>query len=152
MVGVYASMRSELRTAPLVEMLLARGTAVAFPRVVPGQLRLEFHRVGALADLEPGCFSIPEPTSAAPIVPVTNIDLFVVPGIAFDASGNRLGWGAGHYDVTLAAHTRALRVGFCFECQVVDVVPSTSTDLPMDLVVTEQRVLRPGRSAHGDRR
>ncbi len=148
MVGLYAAVRSELGTQPLIETLLGRNTPVAFPRVVRGQRRMVFHRVTSLEDLHSGYAGILEPAESAPVVSVEHIDLFIVPGIAFDARGNRLGWGRGHYDVTLADHSHAKRVGFAFQCQVIDAVPSTSNDLPMDLVVTEQRVYHSGRGSN----
>lgn len=144
-VGVYASMRNELSTAPLIRELLSRKVTLAFPRVVAGQLRLAFHHVGEMSELAPSRIGIPEPSASAPVIPLERIDLFIVPGLAFDARGNRLGWGRGHYDVTLAENLRALRVGFSYECQIAGDVPSTPRDLPMDLVVTEARVRVCGR-------
>jgi 5-formyltetrahydrofolate cyclo-ligase len=75
-------------------------------------------------------------------VPVDHISLFIVPGLAFDANGNRLGWGAGHYDVTLSKNLEALRVGFAYEAQIVDTVPAGPHDLPMHMTVTEAGVRR----------
>jgi 5-formyltetrahydrofolate cyclo-ligase len=142
LVGLYAEVGSELGTGPLARALLARGTTVAYPRVVAGRPRLDFHRVSDLAELRPGTFNIPEPDPGAPVVPVERIDLFIIPGLAFDERGDRLGWGAGYYDLTLARHPDAVRVGYAFECQLVSRVPRIHTDLPMDLVVTEAAVHR----------
>lgn len=141
-VGLYAEVGSELGTGPLARALLARGTPLAYPRVVAGRGRLEFHRVDDLAALTAATFDIPEPDASAPVVPVEHIDLFIVPGLAFDRSGDRLGWGAGYYDLTLARSPAAVRVGYAFDCQLVHQVPRTITDLPMDLVVTEITVHR----------
>ena len=69
--------------------------------------------------------------------------MIVVPGVAFDARGGRLGYGGGFYDRFLAsAGEGAIRIGICFEVQVVDEVPMAGHDLRVDAVVTEQRVLR----------
>jgi 5-formyltetrahydrofolate cyclo-ligase len=75
-------------------------------------------------------------------VPVDHIGLFIVPGLAFDARGNRLGWGAGHYDITLSKNTEALRVGFAYEAQIVDHVPTGPHDLPMHMTITDAGVHR----------
>jgi len=71
------------------------------------------------------------------------VDLLCVPGLAFDTALRRLGRGGGHYDATLPAAWRARKVGLAFEDQIVDAVPAEPHDAPVDLVVTEARVLRP---------
>jgi len=127
--------------------LIERNTALAYPRVEDGTLRLAFHRVDGPGDLAPGAFGIPEPDPQAPIVPLASIELVVVPGLGFDPRGYRLGWGKGYYDVTLADCTHALKVGLAFECQVVPEVPTDWNDVPMDIIVTENGMRRC--SAHG---
>lgn len=145
LVAVYASLPEELPTGPLIEALQGRGVTLCYPRVIRGQKRLVFQRVEDPAELQPGCLTIPEPPVDAPVVPVERIGLFVVPGLAFDGRGNRLGFGAGHYDITLADNPRALRVGFAYEFQVVERVPAGPGDTPMSLVVTDAGVRRCGR-------
>jgi 5-formyltetrahydrofolate cyclo-ligase len=139
LVGVYAAMRGELPTTPLIDALLERGIALAFPRVIVGQGRLMFHRVSDPAALVIGAFGIPEPDPTAPVVPVENIGAFVVPGLGFDLEGWRLGWGKGHYDQTLADCATALRIGYCYEAQILAAVPAADHDLAMHWVVTETR-------------
>jgi 5-formyltetrahydrofolate cyclo-ligase len=144
-IAVYASLAEELPTGPLVDQLRARGVALAYPRVVAGQKRLSFHRIADPAELRPGVLSIPEPPADAPVVPVERIGMFVVPGLAFDPAGNRLGFGAGHYDITLSDNPSALRIGMAYEFQVVDRVPAGPNDVPMGMVVTDAGVRRCGR-------
>lgn len=141
-VAAYAAVRNELSATPLINSFLERDVAVALPRVIPHERQLVFHRITHLSELRPAKFRLLEPVPTAPVVPLGRIDLLIVPGLAFDARGNRLGWGRGHYDVTLAEAPHALRVGYAYECQVIDAVPSTSFDCPMDLVITEQCVRR----------
>jgi 5-formyltetrahydrofolate cyclo-ligase len=138
--AIYARVASELDTMPAIRALLAAGRPLAFPRVVDGDRRLRFHRVGDPAELTPGSFGIPEPDQAAPIVPVERIDAFVVPGLAFDRQGSRLGWGKGHYDHTLAAHPSAVRIGYAYERQLVGLVPCEADDAAMDTLITEAGV------------
>jgi 5-formyltetrahydrofolate cyclo-ligase len=142
-VALYSPIRAELDSEPLAHELAARGLRLAYPRVVdpgPGK-RLEFHEValGATgpAPLRPGRFDIPEPPATAPLVAVDEIDVFVVPGLAFDRTGTRLGWGHGFYDRALVGAPDAVRVGYCYACQLIDVVPREADDLPMHYVVTE---------------
>ncbi len=147
LVALYASIRGEIDTGPIAARLIERDIPLAYPRVQQGSLRLAFHRVSAPEDLAPGAYGIPEPDRAAPIVPLAALELIVVPAMAFDPRGYRLGWGKGYYDVTLAEATRALRVGLAFECQVVPEVPTDWNDVPVDIIVTEDGIRRC--SAHG---
>jgi 5-formyltetrahydrofolate cyclo-ligase len=145
LIALYAAMGSEMATVELARALRARGATLAYPRVVKGNRRLAFHRVDDLSDLVVGHFGVPEPPINAPSVLLERIDAFIVPGLAFDESGNRLGWGKGHYDSSLAANDRALRIGFAFECQITERVPTEATDARMDLVITEGGVRNCGR-------
>ncbi len=139
LVAVYASAHWELTTTPLITALRMRGVALAYPRVTRGTKQLTFHRVSCPEELHLGSFDIPEPSPRTPVVAPEHLDLVVVPGLAFDALGNRLGWGQGHYDVTFEHHHRAIRIGYAFACQLVETVPVSPWDLPMDAIVTEER-------------
>ena len=131
-VALYAAKSTEVELAGLDAELRARGVRVVYPRVVAGQRVLEM----AEGDLAPGSFGLREPTGAA--VPLAEIAAFVVPGIAFDRAGGRLGWGHGYYDATLAlARPDALRIGVALECQLVEHLPRDAHDINLDLVVTE---------------
>ncbi len=118
--------------------------AIVYPRVTDRQPRLVFHRVKWPYELGPGAFGVREPVPPAPEVPLDQIDLFVVPGLAFDARGVRLGYGGGYYDELMAARKgRALFVGFAFDFQVVDHCPAGEGDQAVDCVVTDTRTIRP---------
>jgi 5-formyltetrahydrofolate cyclo-ligase len=142
-VALFASVGSELDCGPAARALRARGVELAYPRVLRGAQRLKFHLVGGDEELAPGAFGIPEPTAGAPAAPVASIDAFVVPGLAFDAGGARVGWGRGYYDRTLAAAPDRLRIGYCFDCQLVPEVPRDRGDLLMHVIVTESGALVP---------
>jgi len=76
-------------------------------------------------------------------VQLNNIDLMAIPGVAFDKSGHRLGYGAGYYDKLLETeHTRPLLVALAFELQIVDEIPVGSHDVRVDMIVTEERIIR----------
>jgi 5-formyltetrahydrofolate cyclo-ligase len=136
-VALYAAVRGELDPAPAARALLERGVSLAFPRVVADERGLAFHRVEALDELAPGAFGIPEPAPLAPIVAPAGLDVVVIPGLAFDRRGGRLGWGHGYYDNTLGAAKGAVRVGYGFELQLVEIVPVEDDDAAMDYVITE---------------
>ncbi len=147
-VALYAPVRAELDCSPAARELAARGVRLAYPRVIGPAKHLEFHEVELSAagppPLGPGTFGIPEPAASAPIVPLDHIDLFLVPGLAFDRTGARLGWGHGFYDRALARAPSAVRVGYCYACQLVDHVPREAVDLPMHYLVTEAGASRAG--------
>lgn len=148
-VALYAPQygERELETAVLWSALRERDVTVAYPRVVTRGAPLRFHAVDDDTRLQAGKLGIPQPPAHLPEVALATFDLIVVPGVAFDARGGRLGHGAGYYDLTLAAAPRALRVGFAHEFQVVDEVPANAADQPVDVIVTEVRTVyaEPGR-------
>jgi len=144
-VALYAATRCELDTAPIAAGLLARGVACSYPRIVAGKTELSFADAHVAA-LAPGAFGILSPPDGAPEVPADGIDVFVIPGLAFDLAGGRLGWGRGHYDRTLAAAPAALRVGYAYGFQIVDKVPTHAADEAMDVVVTDAGARRTART------
>ena len=140
-VALYASLKREVDTAPLFLAASESGKRVVFPRVCEGSRQLSFVAVRSLAELTlRGASKISEPEG--PAVPLHEIDLLVVPGVAFDSRGERLGRGGGYYDVTLAAaRPDAARIGLCLELQLVESIPVGPHDQRMSLVVTESRVI-----------
>lgn len=90
--------------------------------------------------LELGSFHIEEPTGNDTLDPA-EIELVVVPAVAYDRNGNRLGRGKGFYDRLLAT-TKATKVGVGYEFQIVDEIPAEQHDVPMDMIVTQQTVIR----------
>ena len=141
-VALYAAKGTEVDTAPIDAFARARGLRVVYPRIVDGLRRLEFHEVeiGALVE---GKFAIREPRTDAPAIELAMISAFVIPGLAFDRAGGRIGWGRGYYDATLAAaNPQALRIGLAFECQLVETAARDAHDVPLHYVVTEAAVYR----------
>ena len=139
------SFRSEWDTAPLIAAALAAGKTLAAPRVHVGSRMLEPCRVADPSiDLAPGFRGISEPLPHCAAVALETIDWVLVPGVAFDARGYRIGYGGGYYDRLLPLLRRdARRVSGAFELQVVDQVPTAPHDLTVDAIVTEQRTLEP---------
>jgi 5-formyltetrahydrofolate cyclo-ligase len=130
LVALYSSLPGEVDVGGLAE----RGVKVCWPVVIgPGQ-PLEWRQGG---DWRPGPFGILEPGAGAPAVRPSDIDLVVVPGLAFDRFGARLGQGGGFYDRSLV-QIPGLRVGVAFDGQLVSRVPCGPQDVGMDVVVTEQ--------------
>jgi len=153
-VALYAPVRAEIDCGPVGRELAARGVRLVYPRVLDSGQQLAFHQILLThgepdpGQLGPGTFGILEPLASAPLVPLDEIDLFVVPGLAFDRSGARLGWGHGFYDRTLAATPSAIRIGYCYACQLIDHVPRGRDDMSMHYLVTDAGASR----ADGDDR
>lgn len=139
------SFRSEWDTRSLLAAGLAVGKTVAAPRVHAANRMLEPCKILDLdRDLAPGFHGIPEPLPHCAPVPLAAIDWVLVPGVAFDTGGYRIGYGGGYYDRLLPLLRRdARRVAGAFELQVVDRVPTAPHDLTVDAIVTEQRTLEP---------
>ena len=141
-VMVYVSFRSEVETTGLMAEL-RRTHRVAAPRVaVAGSMHAML-----LGDqpLVRSPLGIMEPPATAEVVPPESIDAVLVPGLAFDPEGFRLGYGGGYYDRFLACCARALRVGLAFEAQIVESVRPHGRDEPLHHIVTERRVIDAGR-------
>ena len=137
-VALYAHKGSEVETTALDEALRAAGFHVVYPRVIDGSRVLAFYD-NAIGELAVSRWGLREPAAdAARAVGLEAIAAFVIPGVAFDRGGGRLGWGKGHYDATLAARgAAAVTIGLAFECQIVDAVTREAHDVPLDCVITE---------------
>jgi 5-formyltetrahydrofolate cyclo-ligase len=149
---IYLAAGSEVDTWPLVRELIAKGTASASSRkrlIIPwcdGD-HLSLFRLTDESKLETGSFGIREPAAVWRSEPhhrpeISSIDLVIVPGLAFDAAGQRLGQGKGYYDRLLAQlPSDTIKIGLAFEAQIIPQVPTEPHDQPLDLILTEARVL-----------
>jgi 5-formyltetrahydrofolate cyclo-ligase len=135
--------RGEWDTRPVLAAALAAGKKVALPRVNDAARMLDLHTVADLAaDTMPGYRAIPEPRPERPRLDPAAVDWVLVPGVAFDPEGKRLGYGGGYYDRLLALlRPETARVAGAFDLQVVPRVPAAPHDLAVDVVVTETRSL-----------
>jgi 5-formyltetrahydrofolate cyclo-ligase len=138
---VFASFGAEVDTRPIIEGLVERGVRVVLPRVDGSDIVAATYDVGDPMIVAP--FGMPEPAGGQ-VVALDAIDLAVTPGIAFDRSGHRVGYGGGFYDRFFASARRDLsKVAVCFAVQVVDgELPHGGFDVAVDLVVTEHEVIR----------
>ena len=129
-VVLYYSLPDEVCTHRLIDEI--KGKTILLPRVV-GEHDMELRMYTGSGDLRMGSFSIMEPTGRL-FTDYTAIDLVVVPGMAFDNHGHRLGRGKGYYDRFLAKVPRAHKIGICFGFQKLPTVPTEPTDISMDKV------------------
>jgi 5-formyltetrahydrofolate cyclo-ligase len=139
----YAPLPGELDLWPLLALALQSGKAVCLPKFEPGSQRYQAHLVKNLStDLVPGKFSIREPAVHCPQLPLNRLDFVLVPGVAFDEYGRRLGRGKGFYDQILAA-VRGKTCGVAFDEQIVEEVPVAPRDIIVNCILTPSRWLQP---------
>src|SRR5690554_1452110 len=139
-VGAYASITGEVATGDLLSGLLSEGKRLVLP-VIKKTATMEFREVKKLKGMVTGVYGILEPREGD-LYSSQCIDLFFVPGVAFDRRGGRLGRGKGYYDRYLKAlRPGVLKVGLAFSEQLATEVPRNKEDVNMDLLVTEEEVI-----------
>lgn len=134
----YAAMPGEIQTLPLLTRCLEDGKVPGLPVCDTASKEMIFYKISALRQLRPGAYGIPEPPACLEnaLMP-SRTSLCVVPMWGFDKFGYRLGAGGGYYDRYLAKfHVRT--IGLCFSCCGVERLPRENTDIPLDLVLTEE--------------
>ncbi len=141
----YVDARSEVRTRQALPAALASGKRIVVPYCVNNEL--ELFRLTSMDELSIGMYGIPEPKAELRALPgqkveAAELDLVMVPGVAFDRRGARMGNGVGYYDRLLArvrrARPDARLVAVAFECQLFPEIPTQPHDIFMDAIVTEQ--------------
>jgi 5-formyltetrahydrofolate cyclo-ligase len=150
--SAYVPTRCEMDVSEVVADRTAAGATAVYPRVGVGRPRLRFHVVTGDTALAPGAFGILEPLADEVEVPPEKIDVLLVPGLAFDASGRRLGYGGGYYDEIagkLRAAGRGFLVGVGYDFQLIEHCPTGDGDATMDCIVTDARVVRCERKQPG---
>jgi 5-formyltetrahydrofolate cyclo-ligase len=145
-----AALPEEVRTLELFSLAYEMKKTVLCPRVDRRGRRLTIHRISDPAsELIPGVLGIPEPRPDLPEVAPATIDWALVPGLAFDERGFRLGRGAGYYDRLLPlVRLDAICWALCLSCQVVCDLPVEAHDAPLDGVSSPERTVRGCRSSH----
>jgi 5-formyltetrahydrofolate cyclo-ligase len=133
-VAGYHAQDDEADPALLLQALARMGARIAFPRVAAKTAALEFHLVPEDEVLRPGAYGIHEPHADWPSV---TPDILLVPLLAYDDHGHRLGYGGGYYDRTLAGLLRARAIGIAYAGQRMDFLPHDAHDYPLDAILTE---------------
>lgn len=142
-VMAYVVLPFEIDPLPAVNELRRRGVKIAYPRIESRGV-LGVHVVDDEVDLVPGPFGLSQPREATPRTEPHLIDAVIVPAVAYDERGMRLGYGGGYYDRLLPLlRDDCLRIGFAFDEQVLAEIPAEEHDVAVDLVVTQTRVIRP---------
>ncbi len=140
----YVAVGGELSPAAALAFVRDQGGTVALPRVSDTPPRLRFHTLAADTRLRMGGFGLSEPPETAPEIRAGALAAMIVPGLAFDAAGRRVGFGGGYYDGVIdeARAGGAVVIGFAYDFQIVDRCPAGADDRAVDLVVTDARTIR----------
>ncbi|MDD2897262.1 MAG: 5-formyltetrahydrofolate cyclo-ligase [Desulfuromonadaceae bacterium] len=141
-IALYAPAHNEIDTALIAAAAFLAQKRLLYPAVC-GQ-RMVFRRVERIEELQEGAFGILEPCPTGSDHLADEADLIVVPGVGFDPSGHRIGYGKGFYDRFLAhPDCEAHLVGLCHDFQVTGgAIPADSHDIPMEIIVTDSRIIR----------
>ena len=143
-IALYCSTGNEVRTSELLDKYFSgnkyrTGKDFALP-VIFGE-NMHFYPYTGKQNLKKGPFGILEPVSRE-LIPPDNIDLFIIPGVAFDLACNRLGRGKGYYDRYLSDINTPV-IGLCFDYQLIDSIPCEAHDKKMTVVLTEIAIVLP---------
>jgi len=122
----------EVRTVPILEQALADGKRVAVPKVYGDEMR--FIYMTDLTKVAKSAFGIPEPVADGPVADDPTA-LVLMPGLAFDREGHRIGYGGGFYDKFLAQEPNHPTIALCYDFQMVENLPTEEFDIPVDCVL-----------------
>ena len=133
----YYPVKNEPDILPVVRYALSEGKRVAFPISNPDGFLLDFRFVDTLDDLTEGMYSIPEPRTDAQRYVEGKKTLCIVPGLAFDRKGKRIGYGKGYYDRFLAGFS-GTSIGLCYSDFLTDSLVAEDTDIALDIIITDE--------------
>ena len=133
-IATYVSYQSEVDTHQLITHWLSERKRVVVPKVIDNNL--SFFEINQMSDVVPGYRGILEPTNVSTITNPMEIDVCIVPGLAFDINGYRLGYGKGFYDRFLASYPH-ISIGICFTNQLFYEIPHTKADIPVRCIITD---------------
>lgn len=140
-IGITISRFPEVDTFPLIETAWSLGKRIAVPRCIPAERGMDFRTIDTFQQLENSYIDLLEPiVSETEPVKKNEIDLLIVPGVVFSATGSRIGFGGGYYDRYLTDY-KGLAWSLAFETQIIERIPHEPHDLPVSKIITESRIL-----------
>ena len=139
-VALYAPVHGEVATEFVREQTFTRGIRLVYPAVHRGHI--QFRTVTSNGDFIRGAYGIAEPGPDCPVVATDDIDLIVVPGVAFDLRGHRIGYGKGYYDRALHhLEGQGRLAGLCYSFQLVEEIAGEPHDVVMDMIISDTKVV-----------
>jgi 5-formyltetrahydrofolate cyclo-ligase len=134
----YISYLSEVETSSLINYFLNRNLALSVPKII-GKTEMIAVPIHDLDGMAPDKMGILTPKSSE--IASNPIDISITPGLGFTVNGGRLGYGRGYYDRWFSQNQVKTKIGIAFEVQIVDELPLEKTDMPLDILVTEERII-----------
>lgn len=138
---IYYSVRNEVNTLAIIGYLLEAGKKVALPVCTP-ECDLQAAVINDLNQLQPAPFGLMEPKPGGALLDYEKIELIIIPGIAFDVKGNRLGHGKGYYDRFLSKAPNIFKLGLAYDFQLIPEIPTEEHDVKMNGLLTPTRYLK----------
>jgi 5-formyltetrahydrofolate cyclo-ligase len=143
----YVSYGSEVATHEMIQACLASGKKVVVPCTDAKNRKLSLSELRRWEDLGAGAYHIQEPRVECRCdVSLDTVDLIIIPGIAFDFTGHRIGHGMGYYDRLLSKNIKATKIALAFELQLVEKIPAEHHDVSVDMIITERRSIHAKKS------
>lgn len=138
----YHPIDNEVNPTALIKKELKNSKkTVALLRICGKTNRMHIHKITDLKDLKTGKFSIKEPQAHHPVIARRDLDILIIPGIAFDKSGNRIGYGLGYFDKLLKS-LKCTNIALAYDFQIVENVPVEKHDQKVDIVITEKTIIK----------
>lgn len=142
-VFVYVSYNNEVDTHEIIKECIKDGKKVCVPKVISKIEGMKAIEIRAFDELKPGAYGILEPTSFDKCLYEEDIDLILLPGLAFDNNGGRLGYGGGFYDKFLRKTSKhSKKIGLAYDIQIVNNVPREDFDEKVNMVITDKKIIR----------
>ena len=134
-IALYFPIRNEVDTYRIFKNATESGKKVYYPRI--DKFFLIFHEVDSIESLKSGNLGIPEPNENSPAISTEDLDLLIVPGLAFNPAGGRIGYGKGYYDRSMKQINREKRIALAYSFQIQDSIPVSGFDIDMGHLITE---------------
>jgi 5-formyltetrahydrofolate cyclo-ligase len=139
----FVSFKSEVNTHRFIEHAIRGSKIIGVPKIKNKQTGIEVFKINSLKDLEVGYFNTLEPRSECPKVNNEDIDFIVMPGLAFDREGGRIGYGGGFYDRFLMNLNKKVdKIAIAYQFQIFDDVPTNEMDVNVDGIITEKEFIK----------
>lgn len=138
----FVNFGSEVDTRKFIEQSIKDNKIICVPKVISKEKGMELFVIESLEDLEPGFYGIMEPKKNCPSIDKSKLDFVLMPGVAFDRRGGRIGYGAGFYDRFLTDLNPSVpRIAIAYQLQIIDEVPMEESDIRIDGIITEEETI-----------
>lgn len=142
-IAFYDSTMKEVDTSTMIDISLGMGKMISLPKVSLRDKSMSFYRIKDRSDMKRGAFGILEPKEDEEFITTPDrINMIIVPGLAFDKSCNRLGYGKGYYDDFLRGRSWLKKIGIAFNFQIVPQITPRKNDVQMNIIITDSNTIR----------